>query len=79
MLQIGDRVQVDFEEVPKTDRDCDYGRVIGIRLIHADTPLEVAMVLIRFNRNYVKAGRMLTPMGIREIEMPADDIRITKL
>lgn len=79
MLQLKDRVQVDFDEVTKDERDCDHGRVIGLRLYHAGTHLEQPMVLIRFDRPYVRQEAAFTAANIREIEMPADDIRITLL
>jgi len=79
MLQLRDRVQVDFDEVPKDERRCDQGQVVGLRLRHAGTHLEVAMALIRFDVPYIKLECAFTSANIHEIWMEADSIQITKL
>ena len=78
-LNLHDRVEVDFKEIPEKHRQCITGTVVGSKLRHACTALEQEVVQIQFDKNYIYSRYRLHSSGIREIEMPMHDPRITKL
>jgi len=78
-LNLHDRVEVDFKEIPAEERQCNTGTVVGTKLRHACTALEQEVVQIQFDKNYIYPRYRLYSSGIREMEMLMHDPRITKI
>jgi len=77
-MELGQKVRVDFKEVPKYERDCEVGTVIKKELRFWGTLREAVMVTIRFDPNYVKKQFRMA-WGIGQIVLKEDDPRIEVL
>ena len=79
MINLGDRVSVELEEIPEHERQCTTGEVIGLSVRFPATPkFRRERVKIRFDKNYVK-GEFRFSSGINELTMDRDDPGITLL
>lgn len=75
-MELGQRVSVDFKEVPEDQRRCTTGTVIAMHLRFPGGALQKSMVKIRFDKNYIKTEHHFIN-GIYEITLEKNDERIT--